>query len=424
MPAPRSENSAVADVEAVWREQSARIVASLARYTGDVVWAEDLAQDAFVEALAAWPADGIPSSPGGWLLTVGRRRAMDAWRRGERLARRQELLANDLRDVERDSVADLGDPDRIDDDTLRLVFVCCHPVLPAASRLVLTLRVVAGLTTEQIARMMLLTTASVQQRIVRAKRDLRAADVPFGVPDRAARPARLGSVLQVLHLMFTEGYAPSVGDEALRADVAADAIRVARLLTGLAPQSADAWALLALMELHSSRFAARRGEAGELVTMDVQDRTLWDAAAIARGQESLSASVALNAEPGVYALQALIAREHAVAGSSDTTDWRRIAALYAALDAAQPSAVVRLNRAVAVAMSGAVTEALSLVDELERSGVLDGYRPLQAVKADVLARAGERDAAARAFLAAAELPGNAAEAAHLRRRADDLTQLP
>jgi RNA polymerase sigma factor (sigma-70 family) len=424
VPEPRSKDAAIADVEAVWREESARIVASLARYTGDVVWAEDLAQDAFVEALAAWPDTGIPSAPGAWLLTVGRRRAMDAWRRGERLARRQELLANDLRDVESDPVADVGDPDRIDDDTLRLVFVCCHPVLPPASRLALTLRVVAGLTTEQIARMMLLTTASVQQRIVRAKRDLRTADVPFEVPDRAGRPARLGSVLQVLHLMFTEGYAPSIGDEAVRGDVAADAIRVARLLTALAPQSADAWALLALMELQSSRFAARRDQAGELVTMDAQDRTLWDATAIARGQESLSTALALSAEPGVYALQALVAQEHAVAGSTATTDWRRIAALYAALDAVEPSAVVRLNRAVAVAMSGAVPEALSLVDELERSGTLDGYRPLQAVKADLLARSGERDAAARAFLAAAELPGNAAEAAHLRRRADELAQMP
>lgn len=424
MPDPRSKDSAVADVEAVWREESARIVASLARYTGDVVWAEDLAQDAFVEALDAWPADGIPSSPGGWLLTVGRRRAMDAWRRGERLARRQELLANDLRDAERDPVADIGDPDRIDDDTLRLVFVCCHPVLPAASRLALTLRVVAGLTTEQIARMMLLTTTSVQQRIVRAKRDLRTADVPFEVPDRAGRPARLDSVLQVLHLMFTEGYAPSVGDEAVRADVATDAVRVARLLTALAPQSADTWALLALMELQSSRFAARRDTAGELVTMDAQDRTLWDVTAIARGRECLERSLALNADPGVYALQALIAQEHAVAGSTDKTDWSRIAALYAALDAVQPSAVVRLNRAVAVAMSGAVREALSLVDELERSGALAGYRPLQAVKADLLARSGERDAAARTFRAAAELPGNAAEAAHLRRRAEELAQMP
>ncbi|GAA4346939.1 RNA polymerase sigma factor [Microbacterium rhizosphaerae] len=424
MPDPRSKDSAVADVEAVWREESARIVASLARYTGDVVWAEDLAQDAFVEALDAWPADGIPSSPGGWLLTVGRRRAMDAWRRGERLARRQELLANDLRDAERDPVADIGDPDRIDDDTLRLVFVCCHPVLPAASRLALTLRVVAGLTTEQIARMMLLTTASVQQRIVRAKRDLRTADVPFEVPDRAGRPARLDSVLQVLHLMFTEGYAPSVGDEAVRADVATDAVRVARLLTALAPQSADTWALLALMELQSSRFAARRDTAGELVTMDAQDRTLWDVTAIARGRECLARSLALNADPGVYALQALIAQEHAVAGSTDKTDWSRIAALYAALDAVQPSAVVRLNRAVAVAMSGAVREALSLVDELERSGALASYRPLQAVKADLLARSGERDAAARTFRAAAELPGNAAEAAHLRRRAAELAQMP
>jgi RNA polymerase sigma factor (sigma-70 family) len=416
--------SAAADIDAVWRAESARIVAVLARYTGDVVWAEDLAQDALVEALASWPTAGIPSAPGAWLLTVGKRRAMDAWRRGDRLARRQELLANDLRAPETDPVAQLGDPDRIDDDTLRLVFVCCHPILPAASRLALTLRIVGGLTTEQIARVMLLSPSSIQQRIVRAKRDLRTADVPFEVPDRAARPARLHSVLQVLHLMFTDGYAPSVGDEAVRADVAADALRVARLLVGLAPRSPDAWGLLALMELQSSRFAARRSADGDLVTLDAQDRSLWDATAIARGREALATSIALDADAGPYALQALIAEQHSRAASVDDTDWGRIADLYAALDEIEPSAVVRLNRAVAVAMDGDVSAALALVESLERSGALAGYRPLLAVKADLLARAGEGDAAATAFLAAAELDGNSAEAAHLRRRAQDVRQSP
>jgi RNA polymerase sigma factor (sigma-70 family) len=416
--------SAAADIDAVWRAESARIVAALARYTGDVVWAEDLAQDALVEALASWPTAGIPSAPGAWLLTVGRRRAMDAWRRGDRLARRQELLANDLRTPETDPVPDLGDPDRIDDDTLRLVFVCCHPILPAPARLALTLRIVGGLTTEQIARVMLQSPSAIQQRIVRAKRDLRTADVPFEVPDRAARPGRLRSVLQVLHLMFTDGYAPSVGDDAVRADVAADALRVARLLVGLAPRSADAWALLALMELQSSRFEARRSGNGELVTLDAQDRSLWDAAAIARGREALAASLALDPDPGPYALQALIAEQHARAVSVDETDWGRIADLYAALDEIEPSAVVRLNRAVAVAMDGDVSAALALVESIERSGLLAGYRPLLAVKADLLARTGDGDAAAAAFLAAADLDGNAAEAAHLRRRAQEVRHSP
>ncbi|MDL9978020.1 RNA polymerase sigma factor [Microbacterium sp. ASV49] len=412
------------DVEAVWRAEAPRIVGTLARYTGDVVWAEDLAQDALVEALARWPVDGIPDSPAGWLVTVGRRRAMDAWRRGERLARRQELLAADLRDLDDDPVGELADPDRIDDDTLRLVFVCCHPILQPASRLALTLRVVAGLTTEQIARMMLTTVPSVQQRIVRAKRDLRTADVPFEVPDRAERPARLGSVLHVLQLMFTEGYAPSVGDAAVRADVAADALRVARLLVGIAPRSADAWSLLALMELQSSRFGARRSDDGELVTLDAQDRTLWDASAVVRGRTALETARSLDSVPGAYGLQALIAYEHARAASVDATDWAAIAALYAHLDAVEPSPVVRLNRAVALAMAGELVAARDLVAALEHEGSLVDYRPLLAVKGDLLERAGERDAARTAFLAAAELPGNEAEAVHLRRRAAELIQSP
>nr|BFF09598.1 hypothetical protein GCM10025699_09010 [Microbacterium flavescens] len=245
-------------VEAVWRAESARIVAALTRHTGDFGWAEDLAQDALVEAVAKWPGSGIPDNPGAWLLAVAKRRAIDGWRRRERLSQREPLLAVDVQDAERhDSVPDLGDPDRIDDDVLRLVFVACHPVLPAQARLALTLRTVAGLTTEQIARVLLMTVPTVQQRIVRAKRTLADAGVPFEVPDRAERPARLASVLQVIYLLFTEGYAAASGDRPVRADVAREAVRLARQLHALAPGESEVDGLIALMEFQSSRFAAR-----------------------------------------------------------------------------------------------------------------------------------------------------------------------
>ncbi len=253
-------------VEAVWRGESARIVSALTRHTGDFGWAEDLAQDALLEAIAKWPSTGIPDNPGAWLLAVAKRRAIDGWRRRERLTARESLIAGDLRILEEwDAVPELGDPDRIDDDVLRLVFVACHPVLSAEARLALTLRTVAGLTTEQIARMLLMTVPAVQQRIVRAKRALADADVPFEVPDRADRPVRLASVLQVIYLLFTEGYAAGDGRHPIRPDVAREAVRLARQLAALMPTEPEVPALIALMEFQSSRFACarrRRGPAG------------------------------------------------------------------------------------------------------------------------------------------------------------------
>ena len=406
-------------VEAVWRAESARIVATLTRHTGDFAWAEDLAQDALVEAVAKWPGSGIPDNPGAWLLSVAKRRAIDGWRRRERLTQREPLFGAEVQDAERlDAVPDLGDPDRIDDDVLRLVFVACHPVLPAQARLALTLRTVAGLTTDEIARVMLMTVPTVQQRIVRAKRTLADAGVPFEVPDRAERPARLATVLQVIYLLFTEGYAAATGDRPVRPDVAREAVRLARQLRALMPRESEVDALIALMEFQSSRFAARIDREGLPLTLAEQDRRHWDRSAIARGREAMERADASPRGLGYYGLQAAIAECHAIAPSFDETDWVRIVRLYDALEALAPSAVVRLNRAVAVSMTEGAGPALAIVDDL--GAELADLRPLHAVRAELLERVGRTDDAADEFLVAAALPGNEAEAAVLRRRASAL----
>jgi RNA polymerase sigma factor (sigma-70 family) len=403
-------------VEAVWRAESARIVAALTRHTGDFAWAEDLAQEALVEALASWSASGIPDNPGAWLLTVAKRRAIDGWRRRQRLEERVTVLGNDALSAEReDAVESAGDPDRIDDDILRLVFVACHPVLTPSARLALTLRTVAGLTTEQIARVMLLTVPAVQQRIVRAKRTLSDAGVPFEIPDRAQRPARLASVLQVVYLLFTEGYAPADGALPVRPDVAREAVRLARQLAALAPGEPEVYALTALMEFQSSRFAARTDAEGLPVTLPDQDRSLWDRSAIARGRSALAKAAAFDRGLGYYGLQAAVAECHAIAPTADDTDWPRIVALYDALLALAPSPVVRLNRAVALSMVAGPEAALVIVDGLAPE--LGGFRPFHGVRGELLQRLGQPAAAITAFLTAAELPGNAAEAELLRRRA-------
>lgn len=408
-------------VEAVWRAESARIVAALTRHTGDFAWAEDLSQDALLEAIAKWPGSGIPDNPGAWLLSVAKRRAIDGWRRRERLAQREPLLAVEVRDFEaRDAVAELGDPDRIDDDVLRLVFVACHPVLPAQARLALTLRTVAGLTTEQIARVLLMTVPTVQQRIVRAKRSLADAGVRFEVPARAERPARLASVLQVIYLLFTEGYAAAAGDLPVRPDVAREAVRLARQLRALMPGEPEIDSLIALMEFQSSRFAARIDADGLPLTLAEQDRRRWDRSAIGRGREALRRADAAGRGLGYYGLQAAIAECHAVAPSFEDTDWPRILSLYDALETLAPSAVVRLNRAVAVSMADRPAAALELVDGLESE--LGDFRPLHAVRAELLERLGRTDAAVAAFTAAAELPGNEAETTVLLRRAAALSR--
>jgi RNA polymerase sigma factor (sigma-70 family) len=406
-------------VEAVWRGESGRIVAALTRHTGDFGWAEDLAQDALLEALSGWPRTGIPDNPGAWLLSVAKRRAIDGWRRRERLTARESLMAGDLRTLEEwDAVPELGDPDRIDDDVLRLVFIACHPVLTAQARLALTLRTVAGLTTEQIARVLLMTVPAVQQRIVRAKRSLAEADVPFEVPDRANRPARLASVLQVIYLLFTEGYAAGDGEHPIRPDVAREAVRLARQLAALMPKEPEVYALIALMEFQSSRFASRVDAAGLPITLADQDRRRWDRSAIARGSAALATALSFDRGLGYYGLQASVAECHAVAPTAADTDWPRIVSLYDALETLTPSPVVRLNRAVAASMVDGPEVALRQVDAL--ADELDEFRPLHAVRAELLAQLGRVDAASRAFRAAADLPGNQAEASVLRRRAAEL----
>ncbi len=414
-----TDASARRAVEAVWRGEAGRIVAALTRHTGDFGWAEDLAQDALVEAVASWPKTGIPDNPGAWLLSVAKRRAIDGWRRRENLTARETLIAGELRALEDwDAVPELGDPDRIDDDVLRLVFIACHPVLTAQARLALTLRTVAGLTTEQIARVLLMTVPAVQQRIVRAKRALSDAEVPFEVPDRADRPARLASVLQVIYLLFTEGYAAGDGKHPIRADVAREAVRLARQLSAMMPGEPEVYALIALMEFQSSRFAARVDGAGLPITLADQDRRRWDRSAISRGSAALATAQSFGRGLGYYAVQASVAECHAVAVTADDTDWPRIVRLYDALERLTSSPVVRLNRAVAVSMVDGPEMALAQVDEL--AGDLVDFRPLHAVRAELLAQLGESDAAAQEFLAAAALPGNEAEASVLRRRADDV----
>lgn len=407
----------------MWRTESARIVAGLTRSTGEFDWAEDLAQEALVEAIARWPETGIPDNPGAWLMSVARKRAIDGWRRRERLAIRQPLLAHDAMLAERaHPVEDAGDPDRIDDDVLRLVFVACHPVLPAQARLALTLRTVAGLTTEQIANVLLMSVPAVQQRIVRAKRSLARAGVPFEVPGRADRPARLASVLQVVYLLFTEGYSAGDGTQAFRPAIAREGVRLGRQLAALAPAEPEVHALIALMEFQSSRFAARADAEGLPVTLERQDRRRWDRSAILRGKTALARAADSGRGLGYYGLQAAIAECHATAAVFADTDWPRILALYDALLQLAPSPVVQLNRAVAVSMIDGPPDAMRIVGELERSGTLQGFRPMTAVKAELLAMSGETDAAADAFLAAAELPGNSAESEVLRRRAAEVGQ--
>jgi len=403
-------------VEAVWRDESARIVSALTRHTGDFAWAEDLAQEALVEALAAWPGSGIPDNPGAWLMSVAKRRAIDGWRRRERMAQREPLFVSEALVAEAvDPVPDEADPDRIEDDVLRLVFVACHPVLPAQARLALTLRTVAGLTTEQIARALLMTVPTVQQRIVRAKRTLAAEGVPFEVPDRTERPLRLASVLQVIYLLFTEGYSAAEGEGLLRPDVAREAVRLGRQLAALMPREPEIWSLIALMEFQSSRFAARTDAEGLPVTLEDQDRRRWDRSAIARGSEAMRKAAASTTGIGYYGLQAAIAQCHAVAPTFADTDWRQILRLYDGLESLAPSAVVRLNRAVALSMAEGPAPALAVVDALEPE--LTGFRPLPAVRAELLERLGRTDAAAAAFREAATLPGNDAETVLLLRRA-------
>ena len=411
-------------LDAAWRDQSARIVAGLARSVGDVGLAEDLAQDALAEALASWPRSGIPVNPAAWLTTVAQRRAIDGHRRRVRLDERHEAAAHELsRDAAR-AVVDAAppwDPDSIDDDVLRLVFIACHPVLAREAQTALTLRIVAGLTTEEIARAFLVPVATVQQRIVRAKKTLAAARVPFELPPRDERHERLAAVLEVVYLVFTEGYSATSGDAWVREDLAREAIRLGTLLASLQPREPDVHALLALMELQASRFAARVGPSGEAVLLADQDRGRWDHDGIRRGIASLARSDALTAAAGrgrtPYGLQAALAACHATAATAADTDWDRIVVLYEALGRLAPSPIVDLNRAVAVSQATGPATALIVVDALVEAGTLAGYAPLAAVRGDLLERLHRPGDARVEFLEAARLTRNERERAVLLDRA-------
>jgi RNA polymerase sigma factor (sigma-70 family) len=409
-------------IDAVWRIESARLIAGLAGLVRDIGLAEELAQDALVAALEQWPRDGVPDNPGAWLTTTARHRAVDRLRRDERLARKLDVLGRDqerrspdqAREFERAEAAADG---VVADDLLRLVFTACHPVLPTAARVALTLRLLGGLRTEEIARAFLVGTSTVAQRIVRAKKTLAAAEVPFEVPRGPELADRLSSVLEVIYLIFNEGYSATAGDDWMRPALCEDALRLGRLLAGLMPAEPEVHGLVALMEIQASRSAARTGPSGEPVLLPDQDRSRWDRLLIHRGFAALARADATGDAPGPYALQAAVAACHARAATAEATDWPRIALLYDALAARTPSPVVELNRAVAYGMAYGPAEGLALVDALAEEPSLRGYHLLPTVRGDLLARLGRAEEAGADFERAAALTRNARERALLLERA-------
>ena len=417
----------------MWRIESARIVGALARYTGDFALAEDLAQEALAEALVTWPRDGVPGNPAGWLMTVGRRRAIDAFRRRAALDERYAALAHDLGEggaasgappVPPDPTADgdlLCDPDRIDDDVLALVFIACHPLLSPEARVALTLRVIGGLTSDEIARAFLVPTATVQARITRAKKTLSAAQVRFEVPPPDERRERLGSVLSVVYVIFTEGSTATSGDDLIRPDLAHEAVRLARVLARLVPDEPEVHGLLALLELTAARFPARTGPDGDPVLLADQDRRRWDRAAVRRGRAALARAGRVGRGLGAYGLQAAIAECHAVAPSVDDTDWERIVVLYEALGRLAPSPVVELNRAVALSMAQGPAAALRVVDDLVADERLAGSHLLPSVRGELLTRLGRTEEARSELARAVDLCGNARERAVLERKLREIT---
>lgn len=408
-------------IEAVWRIESARLIAGLARIVRDVGVAEELAQDALVAALEQWPESGVPRNPGAWLMAAGKNRAIDHLRRNKRIERKHEEIGIELeaRQMAAPEVeAALDDP--VGDDLLRLVFTACHPVLPPEARVALTLRMLGGLTTGEIARAFLVTESTVAQRIVRAKRTLAEKQVPFEVPRGEELAARLTSVLEVIYLIFNEGYAATAGDDWMRPGLCDDAMRLGRILAELAPQEPEVHGLVALMELQASRGRARVGPNGEPVLLYEQNRALWDQLLIRRGLAALDRAYKLgeaqDGEVGPYVLQASIAACHARARTPEQTDWRRIAMLYRELVRLQPSPVVELNRAVAVGMAFGPAAGLELVDALSASNALENYHLLPSVRADFLMKLGRMEEARLELERAVSLAQNGREKALLEER--------
>jgi RNA polymerase sigma factor (sigma-70 family) len=410
-------------IDAVWRIESAKLIAGLVRIVRDVGLAEELAQDALVAALEKWPQSGIPDNPGAWLMATAKHRAIDHFRRNARLQHKLDVLGRDLETQQQlgvpelDAAVDVDIDDDIDDDLLRLMFIACHPVLSTEARVALTLRLLGGLTTEEIARAFLVPEPTVAQRIVRAKRTLAEARVPFETPEGAERTARLSSVLGVIYLIFNEGYAATVGDDWMRPALCADALRLGRVLAGIAPSEPEVHGLVALMEIQASRARARVGPTGEPVLLLDQDRGRWDRLLIRRGLTALDRAEALGGGRGPYALQAAIAACHARAHAPEETDWRRIAEIYATLAQVTPSPVVELNRAVALSMAYGPAAGLELVDMLTSEPALKHYHLLPSVRGDLLAKLGRFDEARAEFERAATLTRNARERDLLLQRA-------
>jgi len=405
-------------IEAVWRIESAKLIAVLTRLTRDIGVAEELAQDALVAALEQWPAAGVPDNPAAWLMAAAKHRAIDRLRRARLLERKHEELGRELEEQERTMPDfDAQAEDDIGDDLLRLVFISCHPVLSTEARVALTLRLLGGLTTGEIARAFLVGEPTIAQRIVRAKRTLSEAHVPFELPRGADRTARLASVLEVIYLVFNEGYAATAGEDWMRPQLCEDALRLGRILAGLAPQEPEVHGLVALMEIHASRTHARTGPGGEPVLLLEQNRARWDRLLIRRGQDALRRAESLGGALGPYALQAAIAACHARAREAADTDWLRIAALYDALAQLLPSPVVELNRAVALAMAYGPQVGLERVDALVQEPTLAAYHLLPSVRGDLLYKLGRLDEARAEFERAAALTRNAREQRFLLDRA-------
>lgn len=406
-------------IDAVWRIESARIIAGLARIVRDVGLAEDLAQDALVAALKQWQESGIPDNPGAWLMAAAKNRAIDHFRRNKTLERKHQELGRELDARQEAVVADFDTAldDDVGDDLLRLVFTACHPVLTSEARVALTLRLLGGLTTEEIARGFLVPEPTVAQRIVRAKRTLSEKKVPFEVPRRGELAARLASVLEVIYLIFNEGYSATAGEDWIRPALCEDALRLGRILAELVPEEPEVHGLVALMEIQASRSKARVGPLGEPILLLDQDRSRWDYLLIRRGLTALERADKLGGASGLYALQAAIVACHARARTAEETDWARIVALYEALAQLTPSPVVELNRAVAVAMASGPAAGLELVDALASEPSLKAYHLLPSVRGDLLAKLGRSDEARAEFDRAAALTRNARERELLLKRA-------